>query len=80
MPAVEITVTLDFRCSYKSKNNGEKLLPRSLVMKLFEAKLVLLNEKTSYIAASIALVNGCIAIVASKLEALGSTLLSGAIS
>ena len=35
--AVEITVNLDFRCSYKSKNNGEKLLPRSLVMKLFEA-------------------------------------------
>ena len=32
-------VNLDFRCSYKSKNNGEKLpvLPRSLVMKLFEA-------------------------------------------
>ena len=37
MTAVEITVNLDFRCSYKSKNNGEKLLPRSLVMKLFEA-------------------------------------------
>ena len=35
--AVEITVNLDFRCSYKTKNNGEKLLPRSLVMKLFEA-------------------------------------------
>ena len=35
--AVEITMNLDFRCSYKSKNNGEKLLPRSLVMKLFEA-------------------------------------------
>ena len=35
--AVEITVNLDFRCSYKSKNNGEKLLPWSLVMKLFEA-------------------------------------------
>ena len=35
----EITVNLDFRCSYKSKNKGEKLLPRSLaiVMKLFEA-------------------------------------------
>ena len=35
--AVEITVNLDFRSSFKSKNNGEKLLPRSLVMKLFEA-------------------------------------------
>ena len=33
--AVEITVNLDFRGSYKSKNNGENLLPRSLVMKLF---------------------------------------------
>ena len=36
MTAVEITVTLDFRFSYKSKNNGEKLLPRSLVMKLLK--------------------------------------------
>ena len=35
--AVEITVNLDFRCSYKGKNNREKLLPQSLVMKLFEA-------------------------------------------
>ena len=33
MTAVEITVNLDFRCSCESKNNGEKLLPRSLVMK-----------------------------------------------
>ena len=30
-------MNLDFRCSYKSENNGEKLSPRSLVMKLFEA-------------------------------------------
>ena len=67
MTAVEITVHLDFRCSYKSKNNGEKLLPRSLVMKLFEAKLVLLNEKRSYTAASIALVNGYIACICSWL-------------
>ena len=44
MTAVEITLNLDFRCSYKSKNNGETLpvLPRSLVMKLFEATM---NEK-----------------------------------
>ena len=27
-------MNLDFRCSYKSKNNGEKLLPRSLVKNL----------------------------------------------
>ena len=71
MTAVEITMNLDFRCSYKSKNNGEKLpvLPRSLVMKLFEAmhKLVLLNEKRSYTAASIALVKGCIACICSWL-------------
>ena len=33
MTAVEITVNLDFRCSNKSKNNGEKLFPRSLVLK-----------------------------------------------
>ena len=34
---VDVTVNLDFRCTYKSKNNGEKLLPRSPVIKLFEA-------------------------------------------
>ena len=33
MTAVKITVNLDFRCRYKSKNNGEKLLvlPRSVI-------------------------------------------------
>ena len=51
---------LDFRCSYKSKNNGEKLLPRSLVVD-WSHKLFLLNGKRSFTAASIALVNGCIA-------------------
>ena len=45
--AVELTVNLDFRCSYKSKNNGEKLLPRSLVMKLFEATSFSTNFQTS---------------------------------
>ena len=30
-------MNLDFRCGYKSKNDGDKLLPRSLVMELFEA-------------------------------------------
>ena len=63
----EITVNLDFRCSYKSKNNLEKLLPRSLVMKLFEATSWFGCEKRSYTAASIALVNGCIACICSWL-------------
>ena len=64
--AVEIIVNLDFRSRYKSKNNGEKLLPRSLVMKLFEAtSCFLLNEKRSYTDASIAVVNGCIACICS---------------
>ena len=68
MTAVEITVNLDFRCSYNSKNNGEKLLPRSLVMKLFEATAGFAERQLrSYTAASIALVNGCIACICSWL-------------
>ena len=57
--AVEITVNLDFRCSYKSKNSGEK---PSLVMKLFEATSWFC-EKRSKTDASIAVVNGCIACI-----------------
>ena len=30
--AVAVTVNLDFQCSYKSKNNREKSLPRAIVM------------------------------------------------
>ena len=63
MTAVEITVNLDFRCRYKSKNNGEKLLPRSLVMKL----LVFAEQEKKLYCASIALVNGCIACICSWL-------------
>ena len=69
MTAVEITVNLDFQCSYKSKNNAEKLLPRLPVMKLFEATswFCMLNEKRSYTAALIVLVNGCMACICSWL-------------
>ena len=57
-------MNLDFRCSYKSKNNAEKLLPRSLVMKLFEAtSWFCWTRKRSYTYASIAVVNGCIACI-----------------
>ena len=65
MTAVEITVNLDFWCIYKSKNNGEKLFPRSPVMKLFEAGFAE-QEKKLY-CASIAVVNGCIACICSWL-------------
>ena len=41
-------MNLDFRCSCKSENNGEKLLPWSLVMKLFVVTswINLLNERS----------------------------------
>ena len=62
--AIEITVKLDFRCSYKRKNNGEKLLPRSLVIKVFEAtSWFCWTRKRSYTDASIAVVNGFIACI-----------------
>ena len=65
MTAVEITMNLDFQCSYKSKNNGEKLRKTITLVACYEVvsshKLVLLKERRSYTAASIALVNGCIA-------------------
>ena len=61
---VEVTVNLDFRCTYKSKNNGEKLLPRSPVIKLFEAtSWFCWTRKRNYTDASIAVVNGCIACI-----------------
>ena len=61
MTAVEITVNLDFRCSYRSKNNREKLLPQSLVMKLFEATSWFCWTRKE------ALVNCCIACICSWL-------------
>ena len=57
-------MNLDFRCSYKSKNNGEKLLPRSLLMKLFEATTWFCwTRKEAILTPPIAVVNGCIAYI-----------------
>ena len=58
-------MNLDFRCSYESENNGEKLLPWSLVMKFFEVTswFNLLNERRSYTDTSIAVLSGYIACI-----------------
>ena len=61
MTAVEITVNLDFRCSYKSKNNGEKLLPRSLVMQLFgEAETFLYQVSRTSVDTDVSSVAFCL--------------------